>query len=355
MHACKLVEAGTQHISVHADMCACAHTMKLFTTCCTCVRMCFTSCSGAHSRMQGAAILLPGMPLCVPHRQEGEAAAWSVIISCIARGRVPHLPQGRHCALLGMDAMHVLASAYSMPTHGWHGGVVARHRCNVHEDVTAAAMWLLLLCCYCHVIATATWFLLPCGATAMLLLPYMQITKKVTLHKKAVDDVLGGEDAWKNVAKTDGTYSCLCVCPPAFHYLPCACSEHDWLHIHTPLSCTYAALRTCSAADSTTPPVSTLNYIHPVPTPLLPASPHLSHFPPLLSLPPPLCPQPSAPSATASRRTSWRSRRAAQTSPPPCSSSAWSAARGGRRGEDAGSGKLSRALWRFLTQIGVPF
>lgn len=237
--------------------------------------------------MQGAAILLPGMPLCVPHRQEGEAAAWSVIISCIARGRVPHLPQGRHCALLGMDAMHVLASAYSMPTHGWHGGVVARHRCNVHEDVTAAAMWLLLLCCYCHVIATATWFLLPCGATAMLLLPYMQITKKVTLHKKAVDDVLGGEDAWKNVAKTDGTYSCLCVCPPAFHYLPCACSEHDWLHIHTPLSCTYAALRTCSAADSTTPPVSTLNYIHPVPTPLLPASPHLSHFPPLLSLPPP--------------------------------------------------------------------
>lgn len=32
----------------------------------------------------------------------------------------------------------------------------------------------------------------------------VQITKKVTLQKKQVDDVLGGDDAWKNVAKADG-------------------------------------------------------------------------------------------------------------------------------------------------------
>jgi DNA-directed RNA polymerase III subunit RPC11 len=32
----------------------------------------------------------------------------------------------------------------------------------------------------------------------------MQITKRAVLNKKEVDDVLGGEDAWKNVAKTDG-------------------------------------------------------------------------------------------------------------------------------------------------------
>lgn len=32
----------------------------------------------------------------------------------------------------------------------------------------------------------------------------MQIEKKKTLHKKEVDDVLGGDEAWKNVAKTDG-------------------------------------------------------------------------------------------------------------------------------------------------------
>ena len=32
----------------------------------------------------------------------------------------------------------------------------------------------------------------------------VQITKKVPLQRKQVDDVLGGEEAWKNVAKTDG-------------------------------------------------------------------------------------------------------------------------------------------------------
>lgn len=30
-----------------------------------------------------------------------------------------------------------------------------------------------------------------------------KITKRVLLSKKQVDDVLGGEEAWKNVAKTD--------------------------------------------------------------------------------------------------------------------------------------------------------
>lgn len=32
----------------------------------------------------------------------------------------------------------------------------------------------------------------------------MQITKHAKLEKKQVDDVLGGEEAWKNVQKTDG-------------------------------------------------------------------------------------------------------------------------------------------------------
>ncbi len=32
----------------------------------------------------------------------------------------------------------------------------------------------------------------------------LQITKKAPLVKKQVDDVLGGEDAWKNVAQTEG-------------------------------------------------------------------------------------------------------------------------------------------------------
>jgi DNA-directed RNA polymerase III subunit RPC11 len=32
----------------------------------------------------------------------------------------------------------------------------------------------------------------------------LQITRAVPLKKKEVDDVLGGEDAWKNVQKTNG-------------------------------------------------------------------------------------------------------------------------------------------------------
>jgi DNA-directed RNA polymerase III subunit RPC11 len=32
----------------------------------------------------------------------------------------------------------------------------------------------------------------------------LQISKKTPLKHKEVDDVLGGDDAWKNVAKTDG-------------------------------------------------------------------------------------------------------------------------------------------------------
>ena len=34
-------------------------------------------------------------------------------------------------------------------------------------------------------------------------LPF-QITKTAKLQRKHVDDVLGGDDAWKNVAKTEG-------------------------------------------------------------------------------------------------------------------------------------------------------
>jgi len=33
----------------------------------------------------------------------------------------------------------------------------------------------------------------------------LQIVKDVPLKKKQVDDVLGGEDAWKNVPKTQAT------------------------------------------------------------------------------------------------------------------------------------------------------
>ena len=32
----------------------------------------------------------------------------------------------------------------------------------------------------------------------------VQITKTAKLQRKHVDDVLGGDDAWKNVAKTEG-------------------------------------------------------------------------------------------------------------------------------------------------------
>jgi DNA-directed RNA polymerase subunit M/transcription elongation factor TFIIS len=35
--------------------------------------------------------------------------------------------------------------------------------------------------------------------------PVVQIHKKAPLVRKQVDDVLGGEDAWTNVSKTDGT------------------------------------------------------------------------------------------------------------------------------------------------------
>lgn len=38
-----------------------------------------------------------------------------------------------------------------------------------------------------------------------------EITKKIPLVRKKVDDVLGGEDAWKNVDQTDAT------CPSCSH------------------------------------------------------------------------------------------------------------------------------------------
>mmetsp|Transcript_19267 Transcript_19267/g.34832 ORF Transcript_19267/g.34832 Transcript_19267/m.34832 type:complete len:109 (-) Transcript_19267:243-569(-) len=40
-----------------------------------------------------------------------------------------------------------------------------------------------------------------------------KITKKAPLNKKQIDDVLGGDDEWKNVAKTDAT------CPKCTHSL----------------------------------------------------------------------------------------------------------------------------------------
>lgn len=38
----------------------------------------------------------------------------------------------------------------------------------------------------------------------------VQISKKLNLKKKEVDDVLGGEDAWKNVDRTQGMSDFLC-------------------------------------------------------------------------------------------------------------------------------------------------
>lgn len=38
----------------------------------------------------------------------------------------------------------------------------------------------------------------------------IQISKKLNLKKKEVDDVLGGEDAWKNVDRTQGMSDFLC-------------------------------------------------------------------------------------------------------------------------------------------------
>jgi hypothetical protein len=34
----------------------------------------------------------------------------------------------------------------------------------------------------------------------------VQVSKKLKLKKKEVDDVLGGEDAWKNVERTSGEF-----------------------------------------------------------------------------------------------------------------------------------------------------
>lgn len=35
-----------------------------------------------------------------------------------------------------------------------------------------------------------------------------QVTSRVRLERKQVDDVMGGEDSWKNVDSTDGTSPC---------------------------------------------------------------------------------------------------------------------------------------------------
>lgn len=39
-----------------------------------------------------------------------------------------------------------------------------------------------------------------------------QVSKKLPLKQKEVDDVLGGEDAWKNVDRTEGTGSLTVWC-----------------------------------------------------------------------------------------------------------------------------------------------
>lgn len=50
-----------------------------------------------------------------------------------------------------------------------------------------------------------------------------QMTTRVKLTRKKVDDIMGGEDAWKNVDSTDGEY--LSVCPCKAHTSCSALSE----------------------------------------------------------------------------------------------------------------------------------
>lgn len=45
----------------------------------------------------------------------------------------------------------------------------------------------------------------------------LQISKHAKLEKKPVDDVLGGEEAWKNVQKTDGELCQWCSCRLGLH------------------------------------------------------------------------------------------------------------------------------------------
>ena len=43
-----------------------------------------------------------------------------------------------------------------------------------------------------------------------------QVTSRMYLQRKQVDDVMGGEDSWKNVDSTDGTFfmaNMLATCP----------------------------------------------------------------------------------------------------------------------------------------------
>jgi hypothetical protein len=42
-----------------------------------------------------------------------------------------------------------------------------------------------------------------------VLKPCSQVSKHAKLAKKQVDDVLGGDEAWKNVQKTDGKLAVL--------------------------------------------------------------------------------------------------------------------------------------------------
>lgn len=63
----------------------------------------------------------------------------------------------------------------------------------------------------------------------------LQITKKVPLEKKAVEDVLGGEDEWKNVAKTEATCPKVCVAvPEAGLTCPCCVPDAYSLFVHKP-------------------------------------------------------------------------------------------------------------------------
>lgn len=62
----------------------------------------------------------------------------------------------------------------------------------------------------------------------------LQITRTVALQKKAVDDVLGGDDAWKNVAKTDGESWLRNTLPWGF--------ADDWCPLHVNLLKTAAGL-----------------------------------------------------------------------------------------------------------------
>ena len=148
------------------------------------------------------------------------------------------------------------------------------------------------------------------GPMPSLAAPLPQITKRAALNQKQVDDVLGGEDAWKNVQKTDGGRRALRLAlsgPVQCALLRIGCDDGK------------AAARACVLWAA----AAAVAVWQPCPP----------REPTCCPLPRGPSPQPRAPSASTTRRTSWRSRSGLQTSRPRSSTSVCSAPPGGARAE----------------------